>query len=83
MRVVFILPVFRISGGAYIVAKVCGELAAAGIHEVIIAIPDAGIKESLQWLELPHGVTILPYSQAYRDSCDVVVATWWETLFVA
>jgi glycosyltransferase involved in cell wall biosynthesis len=83
MRVLFILPVFRISGGAYIVAKVCGELAATGIHEVIIAVPDAGIKESLRWLEHPQGVTVLPYSQTYQDIYDVVVATWWETLFIA
>ncbi len=83
MRLVFVLPSFGISGGVYVVAKVAETLVRTREYEVILAVPDVRFLKTLNWIRFSELAPVLSYSDACKREYDIVLATWWETLFDA
>jgi glycosyltransferase involved in cell wall biosynthesis len=80
VKLLFLISPYHISGGVYIVAKSAETLATDGGHDVTVAVPDVGAVSRNKWWRLEDAVTLRSYSEAARDSYDIVFATWWETL---
>lgn len=83
MKILFLLPSLGISGGIYIVIKGAEALAGTGRYEVTIALPERPPAERFGWLCIPPTIPVLSYAEAARSTYDVVLSTWWETLFDA
>jgi glycosyltransferase involved in cell wall biosynthesis len=80
MKILFLLPEYRISGGVYIVAKAAEILAARGRHDVTVAVPSVDRAQSNTWLRLADAVPVRSHAEARRGTYDIVFATWWQTL---
>lgn len=80
MRVALILPALGISGGVNVALRHVRSLAALG-HAVTVVAPDAEETASVMTRDLRESGVALVSSVNETEEFDIVIATWWETLF--
>ncbi|MEI6634042.1 MAG: glycosyltransferase family 4 protein [Chlamydiota bacterium] len=78
--VVYLIPSAEISGGTYVACEHAAGLAKRG-HAVSIAVAQRGQERRIGWFP-GIGVPVIGVDEIAPDT-DVVVATWWETAYLA
>jgi hypothetical protein len=67
-----------ISGGTYVIAQHASALAHQG-YAVTLAIQDPFTCNTLKWHDELERLRCIPFTEATKETFDLVIATWWRT----
>ncbi|MDR6234273.1 glycosyltransferase family 4 protein [Pseudomonas oryzihabitans] len=79
-KIAFLLWSPDISGGTNVIFEHATRMRAAG-HEISIITEDKPNPERLNWFPQARDLIWLDYQEASKSSFDLVIATWWRTVF--
>lgn len=79
-RICFLVGSMAISGGTYVIIQHASHLCDKG-YDVTIGVQEPFSAETLAWHDRTSTLRCLPISVAKKESYDLVVATWWKTVF--
>lgn len=80
MNLCFIVGSLAISGGTYVILQHASYLRDKG-YKVTLAVQEPFTTETLAWHDEASKLRCLPIEQAKSESFDLVIATWWKTVF--
>lgn len=80
MEVCFVVGSMAISGGTYVIIQHASYLRERG-HSVTLAVQEPFTAETLAWHDEAPKLRCLPIDDAKKESFDLVIATWWKTVF--
>lgn len=80
MRIAFLVNDLHLSGGINVVVKHASGLSQNHGHDVAIVV---ALDRKIQEWHFPElrNVNVIPLKDASAEKFDVVIATWWETVF--
>ncbi len=78
MKICFLVGALTLSGGTYVIIQHASYLRLKG-YDVTLAIRDKFDSEQTRWHDGLSGLKLLPYSDAFLNQYDLVIATWWKT----
>ena len=80
-RICFIIGSMSLNGGTYAIIQHATFLMDAGFH-VTIAIQEPFLNSDMpSWHDRIRDLRCLPLCNARKESYDLVIATWWKTVF--
>ncbi|WDH51674.1 glycosyltransferase [Pseudomonas chlororaphis] len=80
MELCFVVGSMAISGGTYVIIQHASYLRARG-HNVTLAVQEPFTTETLAWHDEAPKLRCLPIDEAKKQPFDLVIATWWKTVF--
>ncbi|MAM88644.1 MAG: glycosyl transferase family 1 [unclassified Hahellaceae] len=80
MKICFLVGSIAISGGTYVILQHASFLKKAG-HDVTLAIQEAFDDSTRAWHDEALELECVPIEAAKSSSFDLVIATWWKTVF--
>ncbi|VVQ16118.1 glycosyltransferase [Pseudomonas fluorescens] len=80
MEVCFVVGSMAISGGTYVIIQHASYLRERG-HSVTLAVQEPFTADTLAWHDEAPKLRCLPIDDAKKESFDLVIATWWKTVF--
>jgi len=80
MEVCFVVGSMAISGGTYVIVQHASYLRERG-HKVTLAVQEPFTADTLAWHDEAPKLRCLPIEDAKKESFDLVIATWWKTVF--
>jgi glycosyltransferase involved in cell wall biosynthesis len=79
-KVCFVVGSIAISGGTYVILQHASYLADHG-YDVTLAIQEPFTEATSAWHDQSRKVRCAPIDQARSQTFDLVIATWWKTVF--
>lgn len=80
MKICFLVGSMSISGGTYVIIQHASFLQGQG-YDVTMAIQEPFSTQTLSWHDEAVELRCLPINDAKAESFDLVIATWWKTVF--
>jgi len=79
VKVAFVVPALRLSGGVNVILQYVRRLPAYGIQAVILLTEP--VTQAPWDFELPEALDVRSIEDAADECFDVAIATWWYTVF--
>lgn len=79
-RICFLVGSMAISGGTYVIIQHARYLQVQG-YAVTLGVQEPFTTETLAWHDCASMLRCIPVALAKQESYDLVVATWWKTVF--
>ena len=79
-RICFLVGSIAISGGTYVIIQHASYLQDQG-YDVTLAVQESFTESTLSWHDRASALRCLPFAIAKQEMYDLVVATWWKTVF--
>jgi len=79
-RVCFLVGSLAISGGTYVILQHASHLQNRG-YDVTLAVQEPFTAKHLEWHDQAAKLRCLPIDLAKKASYDLVIASWWKTVF--
>jgi len=80
MKLCFLVGSMAISGGTYVIIQHASYLMEHGF-DVTLAVQEAFSPSTIAWHDQALKLRCIPVEQAKGESFDLVIATWWKTVF--
>lgn len=80
MKICFLVGSMAISGGTYVIVQHASYLHDHG-YQVTLAVQEPFTAETLSWHDETGKLRCIPIAQAKSEKFDLVIATWWKTVF--
>lgn len=79
-KICFLVGSMAISGGTYVIVQHAAYLFDQG-YEVTLAVQEPFTAQTLAWHDRTAVLRCVPLEEAKAESFDLVIATWWKTVF--
>ncbi|BAL26045.1 glycosyltransferase [Azoarcus sp. KH32C] len=79
-KICFLVGSMAISGGTYVIIQHASHLQDQG-YDVTLGVQEPFTEGTLVWHDRASTLRCVPIAVAKQESYDLVVATWWKTVF--